>query len=307
MSSTLVSVRRRADPAAAQRGQDGPTPRQAARPRHPLRPRRSHRHGSGCWTRWSTLCAGDPARGGRRPGGTQDPARARRRSTPRCAPRRPRGPTRSTPACCTTRSGSARCRPPPGAGRPSRVRVTSSLFGLVAPTDRIPAYRLSGDAVLPGLGTVAGVWREALGPVITELVGDGLLVDLRSGMYAAFWRPGGLRRGRHRPGAARGGRPAPGGQPLQQGHQGPDRPRAARGRRQPAHAGPAGRGAARPGLDRRGGDPMPRARCSSTWWSGSCTYRIDDPHHARGRLAVLPRPSDEQPPLRSPRPPESQR
>jgi cytoplasmic iron level regulating protein YaaA (DUF328/UPF0246 family) len=76
----------------------------------------------------------------------------------------------------------------------SRVRVTSSLFGLVAPTDRIPAYRLSGDAVLPGLGTVAGVWREALGPVVTALVGDGLLVDLRSGTYAAFWRPAGLPR-----------------------------------------------------------------------------------------------------------------
>jgi cytoplasmic iron level regulating protein YaaA (DUF328/UPF0246 family) len=73
----------------------------------------------------------------------------------------------------------------------SRVRVTSSLFGLVAPTDRIPAYRLSGDAVLPGLGSVAGVWRQALGAEITELVGDGLLVDLRSGMYAAFWRPAG--------------------------------------------------------------------------------------------------------------------
>jgi cytoplasmic iron level regulating protein YaaA (DUF328/UPF0246 family) len=73
----------------------------------------------------------------------------------------------------------------------SRVRVTSSLFGLVAPTDRIPAYRLSGDAVLPGLGTVAGVWRDALGPEISELVGEGLLVDLRSGMYAAFWRPPG--------------------------------------------------------------------------------------------------------------------
>ena len=76
----------------------------------------------------------------------------------------------------------------------ARVRVTSSLFGLVAPADRIPAYRLSGDAVLPGLGTVAGAWRGALGPEITDLVGDGLLVDLRSGMYAAFWRPAGLRR-----------------------------------------------------------------------------------------------------------------
>jgi cytoplasmic iron level regulating protein YaaA (DUF328/UPF0246 family) len=85
---------------------------------------------------------------------------------------------------------------PAGARRraTSRLRVTSSLFGLVAPTDRIPAYRLSGDAVLPGLGGVAGVWREALGSEITDLVGDGLLVDLRSGMYAAFWRPAGLPR-----------------------------------------------------------------------------------------------------------------
>lgn len=71
----------------------------------------------------------------------------------------------------------------------SRVAVTSSLFGMVRPGDRIPSYRLSGDAVLPGLGAVAGVWREALGPAVTDAVGTGLLVDLRSSMYAAFWRP----------------------------------------------------------------------------------------------------------------------
>jgi cytoplasmic iron level regulating protein YaaA (DUF328/UPF0246 family) len=79
----------------------------------------------------------------------------------------------------------------PGAKRraASRVAVTSSLFGLVRPGDRIPAYRLSGDAVLPGLGPVASVWREDLGPAVSVAVGRGLLVDLRSGMYAAFWRP----------------------------------------------------------------------------------------------------------------------
>ena len=71
----------------------------------------------------------------------------------------------------------------------SRVAVTSSLFGLVRAGDRIPAYRLSGDATLPGLGPVTGVWREALGPSATAAMGDGLLVDLRSTMYAAFWRP----------------------------------------------------------------------------------------------------------------------
>jgi cytoplasmic iron level regulating protein YaaA (DUF328/UPF0246 family) len=71
----------------------------------------------------------------------------------------------------------------------SRLLVTSSLFGLVGPADRIPAYRLSGDAVLPGLGGVAAHWRGALGPAVEELVGDRLVVDLRSSMYAAFWRP----------------------------------------------------------------------------------------------------------------------
>lgn len=71
----------------------------------------------------------------------------------------------------------------------SRLAVTSSLFGLVRPADRIPAYRLSGDATLPGPGPVAGVWRDTLGPTVTEALGGGLLVDLRSTMYAAFWRP----------------------------------------------------------------------------------------------------------------------
>ncbi len=71
----------------------------------------------------------------------------------------------------------------------SRLAVTSSLFGLVRPGDRIPAYRLSGDAVLPGVGSVAGAWREVLGEAITERMGPGLLVDLRSSTYAAFWRP----------------------------------------------------------------------------------------------------------------------
>ena len=75
----------------------------------------------------------------------------------------------------------------------SRVLVTSSLFGVVGPADRIPAYRLSGDASLPGLGGVAAHWRAALGGALTERVGGGLLVDLRSGMYAAFWRPVGVR------------------------------------------------------------------------------------------------------------------
>ena len=70
----------------------------------------------------------------------------------------------------------------------TRVAITSSVFGLVRPSDPIPAYRLSGDVSLAGLGPIGSVWRAALGPVVHEAVGDGLLVDLRSTMYAAFWR-----------------------------------------------------------------------------------------------------------------------
>lgn len=71
----------------------------------------------------------------------------------------------------------------------SRLAITSSLFGLVRVGDRIPAYRLSGDATVPGLGPVAGWWRDALGPAVVDSLGRGLLVDLRSSMYAGFWRP----------------------------------------------------------------------------------------------------------------------
>ena len=72
--------------------------------------------------------------------------------------------------------------------RLGRVAVASSVFGLVAVSDRIPAYRLSGDASLPGLGPVAAHWRTHLGDAIPDTVGGGLLVDLRSGTYQNFWR-----------------------------------------------------------------------------------------------------------------------
>ena len=83
----------------------------------------------------------------------------------------------------------ARSRPPPGAGPRRGSRSSRRCSGCSGPSDRIPAYRLSGDASLPGLGPVAGVWRAALDPVVREALGAGLLVDLRSTTYAAFWRP----------------------------------------------------------------------------------------------------------------------
>ena len=70
-----------------------------------------------------------------------------------------------------------------------RLAITSGLFGLLRPTDRIPAYRLSGSVSLPGIGPVARHWGRSLAPAVAEAAGDGLVVDLRSGGYAPFWRP----------------------------------------------------------------------------------------------------------------------
>jgi cytoplasmic iron level regulating protein YaaA (DUF328/UPF0246 family) len=69
------------------------------------------------------------------------------------------------------------------------VALTSARLGRRGPADRIPAYRLSGDAVLPAIGGLAGLWRSQLGPAVMDALGDGLLVDLRSTTYAGFWRP----------------------------------------------------------------------------------------------------------------------
>jgi cytoplasmic iron level regulating protein YaaA (DUF328/UPF0246 family) len=71
----------------------------------------------------------------------------------------------------------------------SRLAIVSSVYGLVRPGERIAPYRLGGSVTLPGLGGVAAHWRDVLDPVVRQLAGSGLVVDLRSSTYAAFWRP----------------------------------------------------------------------------------------------------------------------
>ncbi|MBK5306663.1 MAG: peroxide stress protein YaaA [Frankiaceae bacterium] len=68
----------------------------------------------------------------------------------------------------------------------SSLVVASALFGLVRAQDRLPAYRLSGATVLPGVGGLPAVWRPVLEP---ELARTGsLVVDLRSSAYVALAR-----------------------------------------------------------------------------------------------------------------------
>ena len=75
----------------------------------------------------------------------------------------------------------------PGRRRADRsLVVASALFGLLRPRDPVPAYRLSGSTVLPGLGGLAALWRPVVEPELAA--GGGLVVDLRSGAYTALAR-----------------------------------------------------------------------------------------------------------------------
>ncbi|WAL64173.1 peroxide stress protein YaaA [Amycolatopsis cynarae] len=67
-----------------------------------------------------------------------------------------------------------------------RLAVASALFGIARGSDRIPAYRLSGGSTLPSIGSLRALWRPALEPVLAA--SDELIVDLRSGAYAALAR-----------------------------------------------------------------------------------------------------------------------
>lgn len=66
------------------------------------------------------------------------------------------------------------------------VLIASALWGVVRPGDRIPAYRLDMKARPAGVGGLAAYWRE---PLRAALPDRGLVLDMRSGSYAAAWQP----------------------------------------------------------------------------------------------------------------------
>lgn len=76
----------------------------------------------------------------------------------------------------------------------ARLAVGSALFGLLRATDPVPAYRLSATSKLPGRPGLAARWRPVLEPVLAEIAAAELVVDLRSGSYAALAKvPGAVR------------------------------------------------------------------------------------------------------------------
>jgi cytoplasmic iron level regulating protein YaaA (DUF328/UPF0246 family) len=68
--------------------------------------------------------------------------------------------------------------------------VVSALYGAVRLRDRITAYRLSMGVDLPGVGPLAAAWRPVLDAPLTKAAASGVVLDCRSSVYAAAWRPG---------------------------------------------------------------------------------------------------------------------
>lgn len=66
-----------------------------------------------------------------------------------------------------------------------RLLVASALWGVVRLEDRIPSYRLNMGAKPPRMKSLAAFWRPALTKTLPP---DELIVDMRSGSYAAAWR-----------------------------------------------------------------------------------------------------------------------
>ncbi len=70
------------------------------------------------------------------------------------------------------------------------VLIASGLWGLLRPNDRIPTYKLPIGEPVAGVGPLAAAWR----PLVAQALAGAdtrrqLVVDCRSGAYAAVWRP----------------------------------------------------------------------------------------------------------------------
>src|SRR5699024_4132827 len=70
----------------------------------------------------------------------------------------------------------------------SGVLIFSAAFGVVTPSDRIPAYRLAMGTSLPGFGRMSSWWKPRLAGPISSYASGHLIVDCRSADYAAAWK-----------------------------------------------------------------------------------------------------------------------
>ena len=79
----------------------------------------------------------------------------------------------------------------------ARVLVPSGLWGLVAATDPIPAYRLKMGARVPPIGALTAMWRPLITPLIDACAAGGWVIDLLPAEHAAAVDPALLARSRH--------------------------------------------------------------------------------------------------------------
>ena len=69
------------------------------------------------------------------------------------------------------------------------MRIFSGLWGVVAPRDPIPEYKLKMGATLPGVGKVSAAWRDELTDALEPMVRGRVVWDLLPNEHAAAWRP----------------------------------------------------------------------------------------------------------------------
>ncbi|MFC4052310.1 YaaA family protein [Actinomadura syzygii] len=67
-----------------------------------------------------------------------------------------------------------------------QIIVFSGLWGALRLTDRVPPYRLAMAVSLPPAGRLGTLWRPPISKALR--LDDDLVVDMRSGPYAAAWK-----------------------------------------------------------------------------------------------------------------------
>jgi uncharacterized protein len=71
----------------------------------------------------------------------------------------------------------------------AQVRIISGLWGVVAPSDLIPDYKLKMGATLPRLGRLATWWRPTVTAALAADVARRTVWDLLPNEHRAAWAP----------------------------------------------------------------------------------------------------------------------
>lgn len=72
-----------------------------------------------------------------------------------------------------------------------RLVITSPVWGVLRPDDRVPAYRCDLFSFLVGMDRLDRVWRPTISRLLTDVARDELVVDLRSPTFQQIGTPQG--------------------------------------------------------------------------------------------------------------------